>query len=304
MSELSHQTRKLLELARDGDPMPAHRRARLETRFFARLAGGVVLGVAADAAWGKAVPFFGAITKGIAGVALASSLGAGGYFAVHALRSDLAMTHAVDRTHGGNAPSTRSAAATQSLAAQPAAPEANVTTPLRASSDDRREVSAKRAAPAPAQPGSRTAANSHAARVASHGPAATPSPFAGAPSPAPPAPAAAPEAPVPTAEPPAPVRPPSTLTEETRLLWEADQALRSGDANRAVSLLDEHAARYPDGSLGPERGAERIVALCKMGRTDADSVNGYLSSHPNSSFADRIQHACARILSRPKRAAR
>jgi RNA polymerase sigma-70 factor (ECF subfamily) len=86
-------------------------------------------------------------------------------------------------------------------------------------------------------------------------------------------------------------------------LWEADQALRSGDPGRAVSLLDEHATRYPDGSLGPERAAERIVALCKMGRVDADTVNGYLSSHPNSSFGDRIQHACARVL-RAKRAAR
>src|SRR6266542_2145303 len=172
MSDLSPQTRRLLELAREGDPMPRRRRARLETKFFARLAGGVVVGIAADAAWGKAVPFFGALTKGIAGVALVSSLGAGGYFAVHALRHDLAIMHTSDRTHGTNAPSTHAMPAAQPVApepaprptmapiAQPMAPEPKVVAALRASSDDRREVSTRRTVATPAV--------ARASRAASH----------------------------------------------------------------------------------------------------------------------------------------
>jgi hypothetical protein len=93
---------------------------------------------------------------------------------------------------------------------------------------------------------------------------------------------------------------PRALLEETRLIWEADQALRSGNTSRAVVLLDENASRYPDGALGPERGGERVVALCKLDRIDAATVRAYLSSHPNLSLADRVQQACSRILARSK----
>ncbi len=104
----------------------------------------------------------------------------------------------------------------------------------------------------------------------------------------------------PTPEEAPPARAQSTLADETRLLWEADQALRSGNTSRAVSLLDEHATRFPDGALSPERGAERVVALCKLGRIDAATVRSYLTSHPNLSLSERIQQACSRILSRAK----
>jgi RNA polymerase sigma-70 factor (ECF subfamily) len=93
-------------------------------------------------------------------------------------------------------------------------------------------------------------------------------------------------------------RTPSTLNDETQLLWEADRALRAGDGVRAVNLLDEHAARFPEGALSPERGAERVVALCKLGRADAAAVRAYLAAHPNASLTERIQQSCARILAR------
>src|SRR5262249_25608585 len=149
-----------------------------------------------------------------------------------------------------------------------------------------REASRRGGALSPAQ--RRASARGTAARTA-------PAPVAAA-APTPPAPVAAaapaptappaPEVTAPTPEETSPPRPPSTLTDETRLLWEADQALRSGNTSRAMSLLDEHASRFPDGALSPERGAERVVALCKVGRIDAATVRSYLASHPNVSLSE------------------
>lgn len=83
-----------------------------------------------------------------------------------------------------------------------------------------------------------------------------------------------------------------TLAEETRLIREADQALRAGNASRALTLLDEHQSRFPRGVLAPERSAERLLARCKLGNVDAKAAQAYLSSHPSSAFAARIRDAC------------
>jgi len=83
-----------------------------------------------------------------------------------------------------------------------------------------------------------------------------------------------------------------TLADETRLLRDADQALRAGNAQRALSLLDEHASRYPRGVLAPERSAERMLARCKLGQVEAKAAQAYLASHANSAFAPRIRDAC------------
>lgn len=91
--------------------------------------------------------------------------------------------------------------------------------------------------------------------------------------------------------PAAPVTP-ETLAEETRLLREADQALRAGNAARALSLLDEHQSRFPRGVLAPERRAERLLASCQLGHVDAKAARAYLASHPSSAFAARIRDAC------------
>jgi hypothetical protein len=103
------------------------------------------------------------------------------------------------------------------------------------------------------------------------------------PPPAPPPPA--------TASAPAPVER-STLAEETRLLRAADRALRGGSADAAISLLDEHALRFPDGVLAPERSAERMVALCQLGKADAAAASRFLASHSSSPLAARVRQAC------------
>jgi len=84
-----------------------------------------------------------------------------------------------------------------------------------------------------------------------------------------------------------------TLADETRLLRAADQALRAGNAQRALTLLDEHAASYPHGALAPERNAERMVARCQLGEVDASHAQAYLAAHPSSAFTARIRDACA-----------
>ncbi len=83
-----------------------------------------------------------------------------------------------------------------------------------------------------------------------------------------------------------------TLAEETRLLRDADQALRAGNAQHALALLDEHASRYPRGALAPERNAERLIARCKLGQIEAKAAQAYLTTHANSAFAPRIRDAC------------
>ncbi len=87
---------------------------------------------------------------------------------------------------------------------------------------------------------------------------------------------------------------PSTLEEETRLLRDADASLRTGDATTALARLDEHAARFPNGILSEERAAERVLALCSLGRTtearaDADR---FLRDRPRSPLAARVRTAC------------
>jgi len=58
---------------------------------------------------------------------------------------------------------------------------------------------------------------------------------------------------------------PSTLAEETRLLDGAFAALAAGDRVRAGQLIEEHAARYPNGLLQKERERARL-RLSEMSR--------------------------------------
>jgi hypothetical protein len=60
----------------------------------------------------------------------------------------------------------------------------------------------------------------------------------------------------------------SSLAAELALLGAAQRALANGELERALSELDRHAARYPNGSLVQERKAARAVTLCRLGRQD------------------------------------
>lgn len=86
-----------------------------------------------------------------------------------------------------------------------------------------------------------------------------------------------------------------TLESETALLRAAHQAMQSGDAARALALLDEHARSYPRGALVEERGAQRVFALCALGskaRARGEAAI-FLAERPNSPLAPRVRAACA-----------
>jgi hypothetical protein len=94
---------------------------------------------------------------------------------------------------------------------------------------------------------------------------------------------------------PAPQADEATVDEEVRLLHDAQLAVRSGDARRALSLLDEHASRFPAGKLADAREVTRMLALCDLGARAAarEKADHFLAEHPGSPFSDRVRRICA-----------
>jgi hypothetical protein len=88
---------------------------------------------------------------------------------------------------------------------------------------------------------------------------------------------------------------PSTLEEETALLRKAQRAMRDGDPERALDLLDEHDEQYANGVLREERQAARVIALCKAGKVaEARAAAArFLAERPNSPLAPRVRNACS-----------
>jgi outer membrane protein assembly factor BamD (BamD/ComL family) len=84
------------------------------------------------------------------------------------------------------------------------------------------------------------------------------------------------------------------LDVETRSLGEAHGALQSGDAARALALLDKQSATYAQGELRQERAAARIMALCKLGRgaEARAAAESFLRENPRSPLTDRVRAAC------------
>src|SRR5262249_32536558 len=81
------------------------------------------------------------------------------------------------------------------------------------------------------------------------------------------------------------------LAVETRRLREVHAALRDGNPNRALALLDQAS----DGmELGEERAPARIVALCRLGRMNEGraAMAAFVAEHPRSPHADRVRRAC------------
>jgi hypothetical protein len=89
------------------------------------------------------------------------------------------------------------------------------------------------------------------------------------------------------------------LREELEILQAAHEAMRAGDKERALALLDAHAARFKDGSLKDERMAARAIALCAAGRdTEARAaVAEFLNEVKGSPLEQRVRAACATLMS-------
>jgi hypothetical protein len=88
--------------------------------------------------------------------------------------------------------------------------------------------------------------------------------------------------------------PANMLTRDVRLLRDADLAVRGGDPERALTLLDEHAAVFPRSDLEPERSAERVFALCRAGRIDEarTATSAFLRAHPTGPLSERVKDSC------------
>ncbi len=88
---------------------------------------------------------------------------------------------------------------------------------------------------------------------------------------------------------------PSRLARETAALRDANEALRTGAAGRAIGLLDDFAKQFPNGMLAEEALATRISALCKLGRvTDARALGArFLQRYPRSPALSRVRGSCA-----------
>jgi hypothetical protein len=99
---------------------------------------------------------------------------------------------------------------------------------------------------------------------------------------------------------PAPSRPitpsaaPANVSQETALLRRADLALQSGSAATTLQLLDRLAREIPNGVLTEERSAERVAALCQLGRTQQarEEAARFLKATPGSPLTERVKASC------------
>jgi hypothetical protein len=86
-----------------------------------------------------------------------------------------------------------------------------------------------------------------------------------------------------------------TLEQELPLLQGAQRALRTGDLEQALTMLDSHAKRFPDGVLAEERRAVHAMALCRTNsgaaRAEADE---FLREAASSPLAERVREECTR----------
>jgi hypothetical protein len=72
----------------------------------------------------------------------------------------------------------------------------------------------------------------------------------------------------------------------------AQQELHAGRFAASLRVLEEHAQKFAQGILAPERRATRIQALCALGRSaEADVELGSLG--PGSLHERRVREACS-----------
>ena len=295
MSDLSPQAEALLEISRGGDDPTGRDRTRVRKA----LAGRIALGVAAGAAVATisktaATATTSVATATTATVATAASAGVGAGAAagvgISGLAAKLLLSAALVGAVGAGtvtytqhrAQETRASSqvasleATKQSTASPLAqrPPSRVEAPVT-------ELTAEVAPPVPPVPiEALPAAHAPTPRIAS--------------------PIVAPSTPVIDAPvtSPAPVEAPpkaSSLAEEIALLQDAHAALQSESAARALGILDEHARRFPRGTLTEEREASRVSALCKLGRPDEARTQAadFLRDHPRSPQAAAVRASCA-----------
>jgi hypothetical protein len=85
-----------------------------------------------------------------------------------------------------------------------------------------------------------------------------------------------------------------SLHAETEALRSAQQALRSGDFQRALALLDQQDVTYRTGMLQEERAAARVLARCEGGRLEQarGEAARFELRWPRSALVARVRSAC------------
>lgn len=98
-------------------------------------------------------------------------------------------------------------------------------------------------------------------------------------------------------EAPSPAKSPAggTLAEERAVLDRARQKLAAADPERALSFLEQHARKYPNGKLSEEREAMLINVLVSLGRTEQAKARGaaFRKRFPKSLMQASVKAALA-----------
>ncbi len=100
--------------------------------------------------------------------------------------------------------------------------------------------------------------------------------------------------PAPAPESNAPEPPVLDLAADTRLLREAKQAVRRGDARGALERLEAHAQRFPEPAQPDLRAALWVESLCALDRDDEARrrARALVESRPSSPVLVRIERMC------------
>ena len=285
MSDLSSETRGLLDRARGGDAMPRGHRKVLRRRL------ALALGVAAPTALSTTALASAALwaARGLAVVGAAGLV----HLAVPGRSPEAAPA---PRPVRAATAMVQSANTLERRAPLPTPPEAppfmpvpSETLPVPTPSEARPVPMPSEARPVPS--------GARPARLPGFGLASVAHPSVPI---APQAPIGPRTAIVTTDSPGDPIHGPSpredSLAAEVRLLGDARLAIAGSDGSRALDLLAEHARLFPGGALTPEASALRVDALCAAGRTDAAAVEAsrFEARYPGSPLARRFASTCAR----------
>ena len=90
-------------------------------------------------------------------------------------------------------------------------------------------------------------------------------------------------------------RTPPSIEVEVELLQSVKRALASNRPERALALLRDHAERFADGMLTPERDLLEVRALCAVGRPGRAErkAAAALAANPRSPWAPQLRRGCA-----------
>lgn len=87
---------------------------------------------------------------------------------------------------------------------------------------------------------------------------------------------------------------PSLSDAEVALLERARRLAQQGEHAQALAVLRTHARSYPRSVLGPERVAEQVAVLCRMGAPSAEAERtSFMTGDPPQYLRSRVEKACA-----------